>query len=173
MINARHRAWTALLLITLLPGCGACRAQVGYGFGAGATIKVPGLVQTGANFGLWRRVGPDYAPQPEILGKPDPEKTWDVVATWPFKFKHEEGVRRMRNHELVELPGAKSNPRNYQTWMLLPVSLIEGPYTYQHWPLELDLALVGVELRLGFNPYFLFETPPDPEPEPVHHDEWS
>jgi len=170
MIHATLKAWLALLLVTLLTGCGACRAQVGYGFGAGATVKVPGLLQTGANFGIWRRLGTDYAPQPEILGDPDPDKMWDVVATWPFKLKHEEGVRRLRNHELVEVPEAKSNPRNYQTWMLLPVSLIDGPYTYQHWPLELGLGLVAVELRLGFNPYFLFESPPAPAPELTLHD---
>lgn len=173
MIKAGLRAWIALLLITLLSGCGACRAQVGYGFGAGATVKVPGLLQTGANFGIWRRLGPDYAPQPDILGDPDRNKMWDVVGTWPFKLKHEEGVRRMQNYELVEVPGAKSNPRNYTTWMLLPVSLIEGPYTYQHWPLELDLALVAVEFRLGFNPYFLFETPRRPEPHLTLYDERS
>ena len=43
-----------LSLTAWLTGCGALRAQVGYGFGAGAVVKVPALLQTGLAFGMWQ-----------------------------------------------------------------------------------------------------------------------
>ena len=151
-----------LSLAVSLTGCGAFRAQVGYGFGAGAAVKVPALLQVGLGFGFWRHFGPDYGPVPSIVGI-EPDEVWDMNASIIFKGQHEEAVRRYRNHEFIPITGMEHDARNYNTYMLLPIALLFDGYTYQYWPLELHVMLVAFDLRIGFNPYFLFYDVPDPE----------
>ena len=45
--------------------------------------------------------------------------------------------------------------------MLLPLSLAEQGYSYHDYALEVGVMLVFVDLRLGFNPWFLANQLPE------------
>ncbi len=151
------RILAILLAAVLLPACHAMRANVGYGVGAGAQIKLPGLVHTGAAVGVWKHYGVDYGGR-ETTGRID--DLWDVVVAYPFKLSHAETRRVMEDDGLPE--ESEHEDDRHECNMLLPLTLLSDHYHAEHYALELDLMLVAVNLRVGFNPWYLFHTPKRP-----------
>lgn len=154
-----------LLVILLGPllGCRALRAEVGYGVGVGVGVKIPLLLHTGFAFGIWKHWGSDYG----YIGQRPPsrveegEDLWDVTVTHLVKFKHHESRRRQRNNGFEECELDADDIHAHECSMLLPLSLAEKGYTYHDYALEVGVMLVFVDLRLGLNPWFWFNTLPD------------
>ena len=156
-----------LLLLFAVSGCASVRAQVGYGFGAGADVKIPLLLHTGLGFGFWKHIGPDYgrAADGKEPAREEDGDYWDITVTYPFKVAHHESCRRQRNHGFPEDPLDQDRPENHDCKMFLPVSLFTDGYTYHHYALEIGLMLGVVDLRLGFNPWFLANHKQGTEPD--------
>lgn len=154
----------ALLVLLLGPlgGCRSVRAEVGYGVGIGVDVKLPLLVHTGLAFGIWKHWGSDYGfvgQRPRTKMEED-EDLWDVTVTHIMKFQHHESRRRQRNQGFEEEP-EEDDIHAHDCSMLLPLSLAEQGYSYHDYALEVGIMLGFVDLRLGLNPWFLFNSLPE------------
>lgn len=139
--------WTSVAALAALlaaaPGCSMFRAQVGYGLGLGVDLQVPALLHTGLAAGDFTHVGPSYG---------RPARARREVGLTALVW-HYEGERDVTEDDWF--PAESSRPKHGCWAGLPPASTYTGdkigtdvqPYSF-----EIGLMLIGVDLRLGFNP---------------------
>jgi tetratricopeptide (TPR) repeat protein len=141
-------------LLVALAGCAAFRADVGYGTGLGAAVSVPAIVHTGLGGGQFTHLGHNYCDGWHV-GNPS-APGYDVDAEYELVLAHWSEARNgiaARTERGAAVP-IRSWPPSQHACFFVPV--LAHPEDGSSYALEVSVALLVVDLRLGFDPWYWF-----------------
>jgi hypothetical protein len=145
----------ALLSILLLLGGSSCsmfRGEIGLGTGFGVVAKVPAVLHAGLGGGEFAYMGHDYGAAGWHM--PRSSLPYDGEGALVLPHFSDRRSRPVVGEIMTSNPGDTvtwNAKGSHSCWGLLP-ALTEGDR--ESYPLEIDVYLFFVSVRLGFNPTF-------------------
>lgn len=149
----RRLSWVVLLALLVggCSGCSAFRAQLGLGFGIGAVAHVPAIGKFSPFFGggSFYHLGHEYGREGWTTGN-EGGADFDAMVNAFCGLVHAE------YKSSAALPDRRyGRPSDSYVCFIAPPLTGSPKDTYHPWSLEVDIYLLFLSVRVGFNPWFL------------------